>query len=448
MNGNSLTLGEPRLGWIYLTPQSKAGEVSAMLLDKDSSIQLVLPLAGMVDQEMPYSRWWSDGIMHMDDPQRVRHDYAPPKSLVFQDTFGSVALVGCRSTNYRGTFDAGHGVVVANYAVLGGRSFSYGRINGMRTEAPAIAAWTSMSAISISTEKDERRRVRALSLKLSSPPRVSLARNFNLGLRVHWSTSPEPGSFTATEAVQVETNMKDSKTWHDHFKYHGAMLDLVTIAGWRSFGFSRVAVRLNSDVLESKYAHHSEPRWREVLSHRLPGQDKPVENVTFLFPFGEIGPRGVKRWLQLRKVFDRMIDPLLSIVRSDEPWSIASVVQSGIALEALGYQLEMTKYAGRNFNRYGGIAFKKGLQHILDDMTVVPFEDTEEWIGRASASYMGAKHPDRGDMPDTVDLINSLRENILILRFWIAQKLGASPRTLTDRLKSDPYRAPFVAEGD
>lgn len=446
MPKNQITPGESRLGWVFVSPESEIGEVSAMLVDKDSSIQLVLPLGGIMRDGAPHSRWWSHGIMHMDDPDRTRFSYAPPKSLVFHDTSGTVALVGCRSAGYRGNIGAGRGVVIANYAVLGGRSFGYGRVNGMRTEAPAIAAWTKITARSISTEKDERNRVRSLNLKLESPPRVSLARTFNLGLRVHWWTDPEPGSFTATEAVQVETNLRDARSWNDHLTHHSAMLDLVTIAGWQPFGFSRITVKLDSDVLESKFVHEAEPKWREVVTHRLPRQEGPLEKLKFLFLFNEIGPRGVKRWLALREEFYRMIDPLLGIVRSEEPWGLASVVQSGIALEALGYQLEISEHGGRNLNRYGGIAFNKGLRHILDDLTVTPFEDADGWIERANASYMGAKHPDRGDMPDTVDMANSLRENILVLRFWIAQRLGVSTETLASRLRSEPHREAFIAE--
>lgn len=444
MDENRLTPDSPRLGWLYLSPASDPGEVAAMLLDKDSSLQLTLPLSEALDREAPYSRWWSDGVMHMDDPSQTKHSYEPPRSLVFQDALGTVSLVGCRSTNYRSSMAAGHGIVVANYAVLGGRSFGYEHINGMRTESPAISAWTRLSAISSRRETDDRHRIQALHMTLSSPPDVPLARNMNLALRVTWRADPKPGTFVATEAVQVETLTKDERSWPEHLRFHGAMLDLVTIAGWKPFGFSRVTVRLDSDVLPDPRGGHEEPRWLQVATHRFPEQIEPFDKTKFLFPYDEVGPRGVKRWLKLRKEYERAIDPLLSIVRSDEPWSIASVVQSGIALESLGYLIDVNDNDGAHLNRFEGIAFNKGLQVILDDMEIKPF-DTEGWIERANASYMGAKHADRGEMPDMVDMLNSLRENLYILRFWIALRLGVKPATLLDRLRTDPNRSAFRA---
>lgn len=444
MEKNRLSPDSPRLGWLYLTPGSEPGEVPAMLLDKDSSVQLTLPLSEAYDREAPYSRWWSDGIMHMDDPDRSKHSYAPPRSLVFQDTLGTVSLVGCRSTNYRSSMVAGHGTVVANYAVLGGRSFGYEHINGMRTESPAISAWTKLSAISSRREHDDRHRVKALHMTLSSPPDVPLARSMNLALRVAWRTDPKPGTFVATEAVQVETLTKDVRGWPDHLRHHGAMLDLVTIAGWKPFGFSKVMVRLDSDVVEGPRGSREVPRWLQVVAHGLPEQSEPFDAVKFLFPYAEVGPRGVKRWLRLREDYARVIEPLLSIVRSDAPWSVASVVHSGIALESLGYLIDVYDNDGANLNSRKAISFNNGLRVILEDMAVKPF-DTEGWIERANESYMGAKHADRGEMPDVVDMINSLRENLNILRFWIALRLGVRPQTLLDNMRFDPNSSPFRA---
>jgi hypothetical protein len=133
---NELVPGEPRLGWVYLNGGSDARKVAAMLRDTGSSIELTLPLDEATRRDLPYSRWWSDGIMHMDDPDRTKHSYAPPRVLIFQDSFGEVALVGCRATSYQSNFAAGHGLVVSNFAVLGGRHFAYEEINGIVQRRP------------------------------------------------------------------------------------------------------------------------------------------------------------------------------------------------------------------------------------------------------------------------------------------------------------------------
>ena len=88
--------------------------------------------------------------------------------------------------------------------------------------------------------------------------------------------------------------------------------------------------------------------------------------------------------------------------------------------------------------------FKVGLRVILDDMVTKPFSDTAGWIDRANAAYMGAKHPDRAE-PDSLDMLNALRENLLVLRFWIALQLGSKPETLDDRVRTEPHFQEFVA---
>lgn len=444
MADSALTPGEPRLGWLYIDGSTKQGEVAAMLQDTGSAIKLTLPLDSGIHANLPHSRWWSAGIMHMDDPEQTKYSYEPPRGMVFQDSYGFVALVGCRTTNYRSSMSAGHGEIVPNFAVLGGRSFDYEHINGMRTEAPAFAAWTRLSAMSFKREKDEKHRIQAFELRLSSPEPVRLAPKMNLQVRLHWRTNNPRGGFIADEAVQLQTLTKDLRSWDEHLNLHGAMLELVTIAGGKPFGWSNLEVRLDSERHRIGPDKFADPEWRKVAHRRFPGQDEPVDKVKFLFPWSEIGPRGVKRWLKLREEYDRVVKAVLSIIRSDEMWSVQNVVQSGVALEALGYAIDVNKHGGANLNARRQMNFNTGLQVILGDMTASPIGDPADWITRVNTAYMGAKHPDRGDLPDTLDLVNSLRENLHVLRFWIAQELGVKAATLMDRFQFEPHRAPFI----
>lgn len=444
MAENTLTPGEPRLGWLHIDGSSESGQIAAMLQDTGSTIKLTLPLDESTATSMPHSRWWSDGIMHMDDPKRTKFSYEPPRGMVFRDSFGLVALVGCRTTNYRSSLAAGHGEIVPNFAVLGGRSFNYEHINGLRTEAPAIAEWTRLSAMSFKRETDEKHRVQAYELRLSSPAPIRLAPKLNLQIRIHWKTSKPRGSFVADEAVQVQTLTKDAHSWDEHLSLHGAMLELVTIAGAKPFGWSNLEVRLDTERDRIGPDKFADPVWRKVAHHRFPGQVESIDKVKFLFPWEEVGPSGVKQWLRIREEYDRAVTAVLGILRSDEMWSVQNVVQSGVALEALGYAIDVNKHDGANLNSRKQMKFNTGLQVVLDDMEASPIDDPENWIKRVNTAYMGAKHPDRGDVPDTLDLMNSLRENLYVLRFWIAQELGVKSSTLLDRFQYEPHRTPFT----
>ncbi|WP_353114844.1 hypothetical protein [Microbacterium sp.] len=48
-------------------------------------------------------------------------------------------------------------------------------------------------------------------------------------------------------------------------------------------------------------------------------------------------------------------------------------------------------------------------------------------------------------MPDSLDLINTLRENLLVLRFWVGLQIGVPAATLMDLLHSDKLNSRFVA---
>ena len=57
---------------------------------------------------------------------------------------------------------------------------------------------------------------------------------------------------------------------------------------------------------------------------------------------------------------------------------------------------------------------------------------------------MGVKHADN-PTPDIVTLANAYRENALVLRYWVAGRLGCAEDILRRRLDEDPLSNSFVA---
>ena len=156
MADNELIVGEPRLGWL-IDDNPETPEAAVMLRDTGSIIELQIPLQGMFREDGPYTRWWSSLTMYADDPERTKYSYTPPRVMLFHDNRGYVALVGCRAGGAHRALNAGYGVVVANYAVLGGRSSKYDKINGMRSDIPAMAAWTGITSMSVKPNNDAER---------------------------------------------------------------------------------------------------------------------------------------------------------------------------------------------------------------------------------------------------------------------------------------------------
>lgn len=112
---------------------------------------------------------------------------------------------------------------------------------------------------------------------------------------------------------------------------------------------------------------------------------------------------------------------------------------SAIALEQLGYLIEVNENGGSRLNGRRHIKFKNALDAILENMDVAPLESSrvDDWKERCRDVYMGSKHADQIEK-DHLTTLNTLRENLLVLRYWIAQRLGVPGDVLNQNLVRDP----------
>ena len=459
MADNELIVGEPRLGWL-IDGNPKTPEAAVMLRDTGSVIELRIPLQGMLGEEGPYGRWWSSLTMYADDPERTKYNsYTPPHVMLFHDDCGVVALVGCRARRARKTLDAGYGVIVANYAVLGGRSSKYDKVNGMRSDIPAMAAWTGITSMDVKPSNDDDGLLETVQVELKRLAPVPVSRTLNLTIHPLWEASHTRSAFSTRERIVLETTVKKARSWEEHLKVHGAVWDLVSIAAWKPFTVARLEVCRGDDLVRT--SRGKTERWSQVVTHRLPRYgDDDSQSISFLFWYDNIGARGVKHWLRRREEYTDAFDPFLSILRSDDPWNDANVVQIGIVLEKLGYLIDIKKNEGAHLNERNQLNFMDALQVILDDMPVTPFiddnteneahedelsvDDTgDAWKHNIRAAYMGLKHADR-TLPNSLDLTNALRKSILVVRFWIADQIGVHKNFLKEARKYDPLSKRFI----
>nr|WP_248371719.1 HEPN domain-containing protein [Actinomyces naeslundii] len=459
MANNELIVGEPRLGWL-IDGNPDTPETTVMLQDTGSVVELRIPLQGMLREDGPYAQWWSSLTIHADDPKQTKYSYTPPRVMLFHDDRGVVVLVGCRAGGARQTLDAGYGVIVANYAVLGGRSPKYDKINGMRSDIPAMAAWTGITSMAVKPNNDAEGLLESVQVELKRLAPIPVSRTLNLAIHPLWEARLPRTAFSARERIMLGTMVKDARSWEEHLKVHGAMWDLVSIAAWKPFSVARLEVCRSDDL--SRTSRGMTERWSRVVTHRLPQySDDDSRKLSFLFWYDNIGARGVKHWMHLREEYTDAFDPFLSILRSDDPWNDTNVVQIGIVLEKLGYLIDIKKNEGAHLNRQNQLSFMEALQVILDDMPVTPFvgddesenevhenessvDDTSDaWKRNIRAAYMGLKHADR-TMPDSLDLINALRKSILVVRFWVAHQLGVHENVLKEGRKYAPLSKPFI----
>ena len=428
MSKNQLRVGEPRLCRL-IDGNPNTPEAVVMLQDTGDAIETTFPLSGMARSDGPYDRWWSQGICYGDDPDREKYSYAPPSTMLLYDSGGCVVLVGCRATRGINSLAAGAGVVVADFAVLGAKNIKYDRINGMRTESPAFLRWIRRTAIEVGETTDETGLLQSMRINLRETGSISLSRKLKMSMRQRWGATSVPGGLDVRESLTLQSVVKQARSWGEHLQLHVGVLDLVSIAAWRNCTFRSAHVSRADDP--SKMKGVTCDRWNEVVTHVFPGEDLTDCDGRFLFFYDDMPKGAVDKWFRLRDDYDRALGYVLRILRSGHTWSIQSAVMSGIALEQLGYLIEVEN--GRNKQ----ISFNHALDVVLDDMYMVPLESKEDWKECCNKVYMGAKHGNRPE-PDHLMTLNILRENLLVLRYWIAQRLGVPGDVLNQNLMRDP----------
>ena len=366
--------------------------------------------------------------------------------MLLYDDNGSVVLIGCRATEWKRTLNAGRGVIVADFAVIGGESLDYGKINGMRTASPAYSQWMGGSSISVNRDVDQSDRLQSLTLSLKRVEDFQVSQRFSLSARWDWRVMPVLGGYDVRESLVFQTVVEDPREWSAHLNLHLDVLDLISIAAWKNCAFSEIYVNRRDDPEKALAGNILGVRWAEVMSRVLPGDDVSDCGKNFLFTYNDASSGVIDIWFQLKMDYGRALDYLLRILRSGHTWSPQSAVISSIALEQLGYLIEDHDNSRSHLDNRGQLHFKDALGVILDDMEAIPIgcDDVEGWKERCRNVYMGAKHADREEA-DHLTMLNTLRENLLVLRYWIAQRLGVSGDVLERNLARDPLKSGFVA---
>ena len=444
MANNELTVDEPRLGW-FVDGNPNTEEVAVMLRDTGAAIELSVPLRALHRPNDPYGRWFSQGVHFGDDPDRTKYSYAPPSSVMFQDAGGRVVLVGCRSVGSWTNFSRGVGRLHADLAVLGGSTLRYDKIHGLRSEVPALADWTGLGGMDVDDGPRAREEGQVFTVELPGSPELRLTRKLNLSIRPVWRSQQSRRCFTVWQSVQLQTRLTRPRPWRDHLNTHRDVLDLASLAAWSPFGFGRIAVHRSDDPERSLDGAPRGDRWAPVRTHGIPLHADERSSPTFLFTFMEVGTRGVAKWLKMCTDLQGAIDPLRGVLRSEHPWSFGNALQSGIALEALGFQID-SMGGGARRNSRGQVAYKAALEAVVDGMRVHPIDDPSGWVERSREVHTALKHPDKPD-PDLLEVMNSLRENLLVLRFWVAQQIGVPGSLLVKRLPRDTLAQPITIDG-
>lgn len=432
---NELLAGRARLGWFFdddpATPQT-----ATLLEDTGNALTLTLPWIN----ERPtgqYERWFHGTTTRFgDDPDRTKYRYEVPELLHFRDVDGPVALVGCRGAGMQSNsaYGQGRGVIRITFAVLGGGGCDYTRINGMRTQVPSLGEWVGLRSIDSSYSLTDDQRLRSLDLHLESPDPVRLDRRLNLQLRPSFFSRPAADDITEIgEPLQVETRARDARPWTEHLALHNTVRDLVDVASWRPSGTSGIWALRDDDPERALSGRAVGDRWSPVRSYVV-REHQPRTRSQFLFGFNDLGAAGFRRWARLRQEYARGLDPILAYFDHPAMPAEALLLQTNIGFEAIGYHLALESGASRHLA--GGEGHQPRLLRIAAQLPLSPPFDTKEWATQATAAYNGVKHANR-TMPDPSVVYQTLIQSWVVLRLWVAAKIGVPTAALERTTKID-----------
>lgn len=432
---NELVVGEARVGRFYVDRSGLLDEgVPCMLIDDGQQIRLKAPLDhGQISSQL--GRWFNSRMMTFgDDPDRTRFDYNPPETVAFQDYEGVVVLVGCRWVGTALSGDAAEGRIVAKRAVVGARTLRYPMVNRMKCEISGLNDWAGMQGLERRVERGEDGRAESLSVVTSVDSEVILSRRLNLVASGTWRTQEATDGITIEAPLELETSASRPRDWDEHYDLQRAVLELMEISAWRAIGIRTMSVLRTDDPERVLSGAAVGPKWCGVRSYERPFGDRSEgKRSEFLFGFTDIGPRGISRWLRVRKEFARGITQMHASLRQPGMYLEVQQVNAGSALEAIGYVL--ARESGKSERGAANEKYTAKLERIRDSIPEDVIGPT--WVERSKAAFMAAKHVD-ADAPPFDDQMRALGENILAFRYWLGKRLGASDKALKHLLSLDP----------
>lgn len=438
-NGNDLVVGQSRIG-LMIDGLPETPRVAVKLERTQDRVEVTIPFLDGHDDV--YQFWFSGGIHYGDDPHRTKRRYKPPNSITFYDASGAVGLIGSRVSGSRitlGGANVGEGRLAFDYAVCGARLASvYESINGLRSEVEGLGTWIGLRSLDAEQEVRDGRLV-AVNLRLQSSPGIRVSRKLNAEFQSNWRYGPRPGpdQTTITERMQVHTQVKRPVSWDDHLGVHVGLRNLLRVAAWRELNFVSHEAHSSADPLRTVDRKARAGRWLPVVTYRTGIRDTPTKLTRndFLFHYGDVGTRGVGRWLGLSARFERALTPFVGLLSLEGASLEARLAQIGIGFEMLGYDLLIEAGASKTKAKDASFVGQVGaIIRTVED--VLPFT-VAEFADLLRRTYVSVKHADKA-RSESLEMYLVYRQAIQVFRAWVALRIGVPKTRLKERLERDP----------
>lgn len=322
---------------------------------------------------------------------------------------------------------------------------NYRRIKNLQASFEGLNDWLRFSPISGDPLPEDTRQSRIV---------------LNPSLRIYAKTDDSfmnsSGHVESHKRVyEINSKRVQDEDWATHLRRFRNLRALVEISAYAPLPYTYLSTRqyrrpVDCDGLTFGGDIHTS----QVMSHRPEVVPEPGRetNYRMLFYYTNTGrEKGVARWFALLDKYSQGLNTLIYLIENKNHVRLESdSLLLATALEYIGYNLFKKKPTGLP-------SFESDLNNILNDIGTdcFPFKynvDPDatsrpkrknfrkkartQWTTFMNTVYQSTKHADR-ETPSADELYLFRQQGILILRIWVAKKIGLDMHTLFTALSSD-----------
>lgn len=354
-------------------------------------------------------------------------------------------------------------------AVCTPANIDHSQIHGMTSELEGFDRWAEQQSISRNQLlDDEYHDPLKVILKAEVQQPVLLGSSFNIQANAGFMLPAETAystSYTIYNVTILRSQTSDLRSWDEHQQVHRMIQDLICLA----YGYP-CSIRLKEtlradnqpdlppDIIKTSGTYY----WHEAFEQNF-GRSRDVDprkgikDYTPLFKLSDTNPTDMENWIEN---FDKWSRPTWIAVESIfQPYLAAEsrMLLIGSALEALGYGIwlyeEHDGYAescdkgwcrgsksgchkpGCNKPKATGYFEKAAKGLPWKGLDISSEESAHSWATEFNRVYKGCKHADN-PLPDGLEAFDRAKEGLMVIRCWLAKKLGVSDETLTKNIST------------
>lgn len=328
-------------------------------------------------------------------------------------------------------------------AIVSPSLHDFAKVDGMDSEIDGLATWADMSAVSQSIEHVGDHF--AAVLRAENPDATEIGGEFGTSIHTSFTHHPDPvgNVFSISDVVSLRTTTAELRDWQEHVAVHRMFQDLLSLAFGKPAGAKMRSVKREDD--QDRLGDGETRRWwrgvYEPQFGRVSANIKPLDRRKDqpLFRLSDCDMVAVRSWIAGFETWSRPTWIAVSTMYQSHVTVESSLLQMGVALEALGYAIELDAARCRGETTSAITSnYPTLLRTVTDD---IGFEHerifgpggADQWRASFNAAFKGAKHADN-PLPDPHVANDCRQQAMTLLRCWLAVRLGVAEQTIRDAL--------------